>query len=150
MRLFRRVLRVIKQKASTPQNNKHIQEKTMFRKTLLATLAFSIFCLGTNANVFAQARASENNRAISAEKSETKFEAASVQKSSNPDLKKALFEKKDSSAYKEKNNLAEYEKQKAQGKKFSTTTKILIGVGIAAAVIAIVVIAASQDKIETF
>ncbi len=122
----------------------------MFRKTLLATLAFSIFCLGTNANVFAQARAFENNQAIRAEKSETKSEPSSVQKSSNPDLKKALFEKKDSSAYKEKSNLAEYERQKAQGKKFSTTTKVLIGVGIAAAVIAIVVIAASRDEIETF
>ena len=118
----------------------------MFRKTLLATLAFSIFCLGTNANVFAQARSFENNRAIGVEISE----ASSVQKASNPDLKKALFEKKDSSVYKEKNNLAEYEKQKAQGKKFSTTTKILIGVGIAAGVIGIVVFAASRDKIETF
>lgn len=118
----------------------------MFRKTLLATLAFSIFYLGTNANVFGQARAFENNRAIGVEISE----ASSAQKSSNPDLKKALFEKKDSSVYKEKNNLAEYEKQKAQGKKFSTTTKVLIGVGIAAAVIGIVVFAASRDKIETF
>ena len=117
----------------------------MLRKTLLATLAFAIFCLGTNANVFAQARAFENNRALGVEKSEP-----SAAKPSNKDLKKALFEKKESSAYTEKSNSAEYERQKAQGKKFSTTTKVLIGVGIAAAVIGIVVFAASRDKIRTF
>src|SRR5215213_10053869 len=43
-----------------------------------------------------------------------------------------------------KSTLAEYEKTKQQGKRFSTTTKVLIGVGIAAAVIGVVVFAASR------
>lgn len=117
----------------------------MFRKILLGTLAFSIFFLGTNVNVFAQARAFENNQtlAISTEKS-------TAQKPSSPDLKKALFEKQNSTEFKEKESLAEYERQKAKGNNLSTTTKVLIGVGIAAAVIGIVIFAASRDKVETF
>jgi hypothetical protein len=50
----------------------------------------------------------------------------------------------------EKSTLEAYEKQKAAGKKFSTTTKVLIGVGIAAAVVGVVIFAASRDKIRTF
>lgn len=46
--------------------------------------------------------------------------------------------------FSKKDTLAEYERTKAQGKKFSTTTKVLIGAGIAAVVIAVVVIAASN------
>jgi len=50
----------------------------------------------------------------------------------------------------EKSTLADYEKSKAAGKKFSTTKKVLIGAGIAAAAIGIFVLAASRDKVEPF
>lgn len=50
----------------------------------------------------------------------------------------------------EKSTLDSYEQAKKSGKKFSTTTKVLIGVGIAAAVVGVVVFAASRDKIKTF
>jgi len=40
-----------------------------------------------------------------------------------------------------KQTRAEFEKQKAQGKNFSTTGKVLIGVGVAAAVIVVVALA---------
>lgn len=50
----------------------------------------------------------------------------------------------------EKETMASYKKSKMAGKKFSTGKKILIGFGIAAAVVGIVVFAASRDKIRTF
>jgi hypothetical protein len=40
---------------------------------------------------------------------------------------------------------AEHQAQKKAAKKFSTTTKVMIGVGIAAAVVAIVFVAARKD-----
>lgn len=41
--------------------------------------------------------------------------------------------------------LAEHQAQKKAGRKFSTTTKVLIGAGIAAAVLAVVFVAARND-----
>ncbi len=49
-----------------------------------------------------------------------------------------------------KESMRTYHEHNARGKKFSTTTKILIGVGIAAAAIGIFVFAASRDKVRTF
>ena len=47
-------------------------------------------------------------------------------------------------------SIINYEQSKAAGKKFSTMTKVLIGGGVAAAVVEIFVFAASRDKIKTF
>lgn len=44
-----------------------------------------------------------------------------------------------------KSTMSEHQAQKKAAKRFSTTTKVLIGVGIAAAVIAIVFVAARDD-----
>jgi hypothetical protein len=124
----------------------------MMRKILLGTLAFSIFFFGTNVNAFARAKAFENDKTSTAigRNSDPKSDTSANPKSSNPGLKKALFEKQPPAEIKEKDNLAAYERQKAKGNKFSTTTKVLIGVGIAAAVVGIVVFAASRDDIKTF
>lgn len=44
-----------------------------------------------------------------------------------------------------KSTMADHQSQKKAAKKFSTTTKVLIGAGIAAAVVAIVFVAARKD-----
>lgn len=44
-----------------------------------------------------------------------------------------------------KSTLAEHQKSNKQHKRFSTTTKVLIGAGIAAAVLAVVVVVAKKD-----
>lgn len=44
-----------------------------------------------------------------------------------------------------KSTLAEHQKTAKQHKRFSTTTKVLIGAGVAAAVVAVVVVLAKKD-----
>lgn len=116
----------------------------MLRKILAASLAVFIFTAVSGVNVFARAFDGENEKNTATVKEEKKIEKKDFSKNfkikndSANDLEKADYSR------------AEYERQKAQGKKFSTTTKVLIGVGVAAAVIGIVVFAASSDKIRTF
>jgi hypothetical protein len=111
----------------------------MFRKIITASLLVSIFTLASGPNVFAQAKLSDDNRPVS-QTVETKPEK----------LRDAFAKKETAPKFDEKDNLAAHQKQKSQAQKFSTGTKILIGVGIAAAVIGVVVFAASRDKIEPF
>lgn len=95
-----------------------------------------ILTLASGINVFAGTGAGdEKKEAADHEKQIEKRDFSSVLKTGN-DFRDFRVTKKDT--------LAEYEKTKAQGKKFSTTTKVLIGAGIAAAVIGIVIIAASK------
>ncbi|HEX8636806.1 MAG TPA: hypothetical protein VF692_01990 [Pyrinomonadaceae bacterium] len=114
----------------------------MLRKILSVCLLAFIFSAVSGVNVFARSINGDEKTLVV--KKETQ--------AGKEDLKSVFSAKNDSSNQigKEKNTLAEYERNKAQGRKFSTTTKILIGVGIAAAVIGVVVFAASRDKIRTF
>ena len=114
----------------------------MLKKFLSMSLAVMIFTVASGANALAQTKTFNENQV--AAKSENKDRAADL---------KSLIKAQNNSAgldVSDKSTLAEYEKSKRQGKGFSTTTKVLIGVGIAAAVVGIVVFAASRDKIRTF
>lgn len=116
----------------------------MLKKILSAVLAVFIFTAVSGVNAFARASENENEK-----KSATMKEEKKVEKKEFENLLKTKTESVNAlekSAY----SRAEYERQKAQGKKFSTTTKVLIGVGVAAAVVGIIVFAASRDKIRTF
>ncbi|HEX8279423.1 MAG TPA: hypothetical protein VF540_12040 [Segetibacter sp.] len=128
------------------------------RKTVSAALMALLLNVALGVNVFAQAGLVKSNQfigQIDTPRNETQQNGDNTDSSKK--VTKEQFYKKlattnsNSDLIKsEKDTLAAYEKQKAAGKKFSTTSKVLIGVGIAAAVIGIVVFAASRDKIETF
>lgn len=115
----------------------------MLKKILSACLLAFIFFAVSGVNVFARALNGEGERTAKV-KQENRAE--------KKDLKNAFKTERDSEERLGKTDYsrAEYERQKAKGSKFSTTTKVLIGVGIAAAVLGIVVFAASRDKIRTF
>ena len=110
----------------------------MLKKLSSAFLVFIILTVASSANVFARAGGGGDDEKRSVTNQEKQTEKT--------DLAAALKTKSDSvnSKFTKKDTLAEYEKTKAQDKKFSTTTKVLIGVGIAAVIIGIVVIAASK------
>lgn len=114
----------------------------MIKKILSFCLAAIIFTLSSGINVFAQT--GNLNPIETVAKQEVKNDAR--------DLKSSIKAQSDAENQNASNKttLADYEKAKKQGKKFSTTTKVLIGVGVAAAVIGIVVFAASRDKVKTF
>jgi Flp pilus assembly protein TadB len=108
----------------------------MLKKLLSAFLAFMILTVASSASVFARAIDSNEKTGVAKEEKQIeKRDLSSVLKTKN-DSVNTTFTKKDT--------LAAYEKEKAQGRKFSATTKVLIGVGIAAAVVAIVAVAASN------
>jgi CHASE3 domain sensor protein len=108
----------------------------VLKKLLSAFLAFMILTVASSANVFARANNdNEKTNATNQEKQIEKRDTSSIWKTKH-DSVNSTFTKKDT--------LAEYERTKAQGKKFSTTTKVLIGVGIAAVVIGIIVYAADK------
>ncbi len=113
----------------------------MFRKFITLGWLVSILSVASSISIFAQTNLTDENQTVS-NNIETK----------NKKLCKVFLKKEDKSQvnFNEKNNLAAYQKQKAQGKNFSTGTKILIGIGMAAAVVGVVVFAASRDKIRTF
>ncbi|HRH40061.1 MAG TPA: hypothetical protein PKY82_00345 [Pyrinomonadaceae bacterium] len=107
----------------------------MFKKITILTLLVSIFSIASSANIFAQTKMSDENQPVSI----------------NPEPRRETFLKKEVQPnFEQKETMADYKKQKAQGSKFSTGTKVLIGVGIAAAVLGVVIFAASRDKIEPF
>jgi hypothetical protein len=128
------------------------------RKTVSAVLVVLLLNVAFGVNVFAQTGFVKENQFIGqTDAPQNNFRRNEESKDASKSIAKADFYKKlarnnaSSDVSKgEKNTLAAYERQKAAGKKFSTTTKVLIGVGIAAAVIGIVVFAASRDKINTF
>lgn len=109
----------------------------MLKKLLTGFMAFMILMVASGANVFARANGGDDEKtsATKQEKPVKQKDLASVIKTKNETV---------NSSFTKKDTLAEYERAKAQGKKFSTTTKVLIGVGVAAAVIAIIAIAASN------
>lgn len=112
----------------------------MFKKIVTFVLAVMIFTIASNVSVFANSNGANENQ------------AAAKQEKKSADLK-ALVRSQEKSGglnISNKSTLAEYERAKRQSKGMSTTTKVLIGVGIAAAVVGIVVFAASRDKIRTF
>ena len=113
----------------------------MFKKILSMCLAVMIFTVASSVNTFAQSAAVNENQPTVQEKEAPKSDLLSAIRAQENSEKLNISNK---------STLAEYERGKRQSKGFSTTTKILIGVGIAAGVIAIVAIAASRDKVRTF
>jgi predicted PurR-regulated permease PerM len=114
----------------------------MLKKILSMCLAILIFTVASGVNAFAQSRALNENQTTA--KQENKTGASDL---------KARIKAQNNSAelnISDKNTLAEYEKSKKLGNSFSTTAKVLIGVGVAAAVVGVIVFAASRDKIRTF
>lgn len=94
----------------------------MFKKIISLALLVSVFSIASSANVYAQARMSNENQIIS-NNNDTK----------NEKLRELFLKKEKDNSFTvlgEKDNLANHEKQKSQGKKMSKGTKILIGVGI--------------------
>lgn len=128
------------------------------KKTMSAVLVVLLLNVAFGVNVFAQANSVKGNQFIGqTAEPENVVSRNEENKDASKSAAKADFYKKlarnnvsPNIIEGEKNTLAAYERQKAEGKKFSTTTKVLIGVGIAAAVVGIVVFAASRDKIKTF
>ena len=114
----------------------------MLKKILSMGLALMILTIASGVNVAAQSSSvTENQVAVKQENADSARDLRSLVKAQTSS---------DGLNISRKSTLAEYERNKQQGKGFSTTTKVLIGVGIAAAVIGIVVFAASRDKIRTF
>lgn len=112
----------------------------MFKKIIVLTLLVSIFSAASSVSVYAQATLNDDET-----------QTVGVDRDSQTEETPRKFVKKEKdSIFQEKEGLAAYQKQKAQGKRFSTGTKILIGVGVAAAVIGVVVFLASRDKVEPF
>ena len=98
----------------------------MFKKITTLLLAMMIFATASSVSVFGQVTRSDENQTVS-QNAEPK----------NDKLQEALAKIDNQSAtasFNKKETMAEYNKQKAQGQKFSKSTKILIGVGIVTAV----------------
>lgn len=104
----------------------------MFKKISTLFLAAVIFTTASSVSVFANTIS--NDEAQKTVQTETRRESF-LKKENNPNQN-------------EKENLNSYNKQKKQGQRFSTSTKILIGVGIVA-VIGVVIFAANR-KVEPF
>jgi hypothetical protein len=107
----------------------------MLKKILSMSLAAAILVTASSVGVFARANGDEE-KTKPAEKSAAKKDLKTVVKASESS---ATLENPN------KSTLADYRRAQKQGNKFSTTTKVLIGVGIAVAVIGIVVLAARND-----
>ncbi len=116
----------------------------MLKKILSAFLGIFIFTAVSGVNAFARGTGNENEEKTAVVKEKKKIEKKDF--SGSFKTEKDSLSKIEKSAY----SRAEYQKQKAQGSKFSTTTKVLIGVGIAAAVIGIVAFAVSRTEIHPF
>lgn len=101
----------------------------MFKKIISVGLLVTILGIVSSANVFAQAKLSDENQTISINK-EVK----------NEKVRESFLKKEDKPNYEQKETMADYKKQKAQGKKFTTGTKVLIGVGIGAAILATILV----------
>lgn len=114
----------------------------MLKKILTAGLAMIVLTVASSVPAFARKSADDGNQPVAERKNDSK----------TIDFKAAIKTKEEAGGLNisNKSTLAEYERAKKQARGFSTTTKVLIGVGIAAAVVGIVVFAASRDKIRTF
>ena len=104
----------------------------MFKKITTLFLAAVIFTTASSISVFAKNISNDE-----------------PQKKVQTENRRETFLKKENKAnFDEKENLNSYNKQKQKRNKFSTSTKILIGVGIVA-VIGVVIFAANS-KVEPF
>ena len=111
-------------------------------KKISAVLLTAAIMATANLNVIAHTKGGENDKQpprpalpAAAKPSETKnwraIFAENREKPFNPASRKST--------------LAEHQAQQKAGKKFSTTSKVLIGAGIAAAVLAVVFVVARED-----
>ena len=101
----------------------------MFKKTISVGLLVVVLSIASSGNVFAQAKLSDENQPILINK-----------EAKNEKVKDSFLKKEVQPNLEIKETMADYRKQKAQGKKFSTQTKVLIGVGVGAAILATILI----------
>lgn len=101
----------------------------MFKKIISIGLLVVTLSIASSGNVFAQAKLSDENQPILINK-EVK----------NEKVKDSFLKKEAKPNFEKEETMADYRKQKAQGKKFSTQTKVLIGVGVGAAILATILI----------
>jgi Flp pilus assembly protein TadB len=102
----------------------------MFKKITTLFLAVVIFTIASSISIFGQAKLADENQTVS-QKVEPK----------NEKLRNAFLKKENvpsAAELSEKETMASYQKQKKQGQKFSTATKIIIGVGAVAAAVFII------------
>lgn len=111
----------------------------MFKKVSTAVLTAAI-AIAANGNAFAASNGDNKDEAAAAAVKAERAAEAKRRFETAPAATKKPFDPAS-----QKSTMAEYERSKAAGKKLSTTTKVLIGVGIAAAVIAIVFVVAKDD-----
>ena len=109
----------------------------MLKKILVTSLTVIVLTVATNVQAFAQTVKTDENQAVAKQEPQP----------SAGDLKAVVKAKSKSGEVNvsNKSTLAEYERAKKQGKGLSTTTKVLIVAGIAAAVVAIIFVAARED-----
>lgn len=115
----------------------------MFKKITTLFLAMMIFTTALSLSVSGQSNLSDENQTVS----------QNAEAKKNDKLREALAKKDNQSStpnFDKRETMADYQNQKKQGQKFSTSTKVLIGVGITVAVVGVVVFVASRDKINTF
>lgn len=116
----------------------------MLKKILSMCLLSAVLTLASGSQVLAQkTNALTDNQSM--------FKEETVGNLGKKDLKSAIAaQNSNDSLVFSKSTLSGYERAKRQGNGLSTNTKVLIGVGITAAVVVIMVFAASRDKIRTF
>jgi len=110
-------------------------------KKLITTVLIATIMAAANLVAFARVGGGE------ADKAPAKAAANTAEKQETKNWTAILAEPQRSSFDPEsrRSTLSEHQAQKKAAKKFSTTTKVLIGAGIAAAVVAIVFVAARKD-----
>ena len=109
----------------------------MFKKIITVFLTAMIFTVASGINTFAQTNKIDENQTV----------AKQGAKTDSADLKSLVKARTGSNEVKisNKSTLADYQKAKQQSSKFSTTTKVLIGVGIAVAVVGVIFVVARRD-----
>jgi hypothetical protein len=102
----------------------------MFKKITTLFLAVAIFTTASSIPIFGQTKLADENQTVSQkiEPQNEKFREAFLKKDHTPSATELV----------EKETMKSYLKQKKQGQKFSTSTKIIIGVGVVAAAVLII------------
>lgn len=110
----------------------------MLKKLLVTSLIVVILTVVSGVNSFAQSVNTDENQAVAKQENSA---------TSAGDLKSAISAKSKPGevGITNKSTLAEYERSKRQGKGLSTTTKVLIVVGIVAAVTTVIFVAGRKD-----
>ena len=111
-------------------------------KKLSAFLLATAILAAANANVLARTNGGENDKLPA-----RPAQAAPAKPAEQKNWRQIFAENREKpfNPASRKSTLAEHQAQQKAGKKFSTTTKVLIGVGIAAAVLAVVFVVARDD-----